>query len=438
MKLNPVIRDLFFICLLFCSQLHLFCQPDEPVLPLKLLLLDDRFEEVLQVTDTLELPDSMMDQVYYYRGIAYQSLLKHDSAYHYYQMACQADSSSLTFRTAKGQTLYRLGRIREAIETYEALVAEFQPSDQHLAELANLYSIRKEYTRSLAIYTQLLEKDSLNYYYAKQAGKNLLDMNRPDSAIYYYEYAFSLNQRDVFLAHRLGNLYLLKKDPIAGINVVSIGLVYDSTNLDLLKLRGYLYLHFGLMEQAIGDFQKAWLQDSLSVFINKYLGMSYYEDKQFKKARIRLMEAFRLDSLDGETAFFLGNACRGSNFEEEAICYYNKAIKLNQPDPNTMKNLYNQLAEVYKVLHRFDEAFEAYDKITEYDTANLTVYFRIAQTYDRNLNQKKTAIEYYEKFLSLSSAEPSLPDESESPETALERQARLRINRLKEELFFEE
>ena len=431
-------RYLFIICLCICSQLRVFCQPEEPVLPLKLLLLDDRFEELLQVTDTLELPDSLMDQVYFYRGRAYQSLLNHDSAYHYFHLACQADSSSLTFRTALGQMLYRLGRIREAIEIYEALLAEFQSSERHLAELANLYSIRKEHAKSLAIYTGLLEKDSLNYYYAKQAGKNLLDMNRPDSAIYYYEYAFSLNQRDVFLAHRLGNLYLVRKKLIAGINTVSIGLVYDSTNLDLLKLRGYLYLHFGLMEQAIGDFQKAWLQDSLSAFTNKYLGMSYYEDSRFIQARLSLMEALRLDSLDGETAYYLGNACRGCNFEEEAVCYYNKAIKLNQPDPSTMKNLYIQLAEAFKILHRFDEAFEAYDKALEFNPDDHKIYFRIAQTYDRNLDRKKTAIEYYEKFLTRGNAEPPMPDEGDSQETALERQARLRINRLKEELFFEE
>jgi tetratricopeptide (TPR) repeat protein len=435
--LDPVMKFLFFICLFTCSQFSVFSQPDEPVLQLKLLLLDDRFEEVLMLSDTLELADSLMDQVYFYRGHAYQSLLNYDSAYHYYHMAYQLDSSQLSYRISMGTMLYRLGRIKESIETYEALVDEFQPQDQHLAELANLYSIRKEYAKSLAIYKGLLERDSLNYYYAKQAGKNFLDMGQSDSAIYYYEYAFSLNQKDVFLAHRLGNLYLLQKKLIPAINAVSIGLVYDSTNLDLLKLRGYLYLHFGLTEMAIVDLQKAWLQDSLSVFTNKYLGMSHYEEKQFDQARITLMEAFRLDSLDAETAFFLGNACRGSNYEEDAVGYYKKALELNQPDPKTMKNIYVQLAELFKVLHRFDEAFDAYDMALEYDPADNTIYFKIAQTYDRNLNLKETAIEYYEKFLSGGHPDQGSSSESETPSTARELHARERINRLKEDLFFE-
>ena len=148
------------------------------------------------------------------------------------------------------------------------------------------------------------------------------------------------------------------------------------------------------------------------------------------------MEAFRLDSTDAETAFFLGNACRASSYEEDAVGYYTKAIELNQPDPKAMKNIYIQLAEILKVLHRFDEAFEAYDRVLEYDPRDNTIYFKIAQTYDRNLNQKKTAIKYYEKYLSSGSTDQQLFNPEDGTSTALEQHVRERINRLKEDLFF--
>ena len=226
---------------LFLGMITGFSQSEDPALHLKLLLLDDHFEELLQVTDTLEVADSLMEQVYYFRGRAYQSLLSYDSAYHYFHMAYQLDSTDLSYRVSMGHALQRLGRIRETIEIYEAIVSESQPRDQHLAELANLYAIRMEYAKSQAIYKSLLKKDSLNYYYAKQVGKNFLDMEQLDSAIYYYEYAFALNQKDVFLTHRLGNLHLRNKDLPTAVIRVSTGLDFDSTNLDLLKLRGYLF-----------------------------------------------------------------------------------------------------------------------------------------------------------------------------------------------------
>jgi tetratricopeptide (TPR) repeat protein len=413
-----------------------FSQLEDPVLRLKLLLMDDRFEELLEVSDTMVVADSLMDQVFYFRGRAYQSLFSYDSAYHYYRRAFQLDSTNLSFRVSMGRALEKLGRIGETIDIYEAIVAEPQPGDQYLAELANLYSIRKDYAKSLAIYKGLLAKDSLNYYYAKQAGKNFLDMNQLDSAIYYYEYAFSLNQRDVFLAHRLGNLHLLNQDLPTAIRRVSTGLAFDSTNLDLLKLRGYLFLHNQDYMPAIADLEKAWLQDSLSVFTNKYLGMSYHEEKQFDKARIALTRAFSLDSTDAETAFFLGNACRWSKFEEDGVRYFLKAIELRQPDPGKLKEIYIQLAELYKVLHRFDEAFDAYDMALAYDPADNTLYFKIAQVYDRNLDQKQTAIEYYEKYLSRGRTDHQLFNAEEGTSTVLEQHVRERINQLKEDLFF--
>jgi tetratricopeptide (TPR) repeat protein len=309
-------KSIFTLYLLAGSLYCGFGQVEDPVLRMKLLLLDDRFEDVVRLADTLQVADSLKGQVHYIRGRAYQSMLNYDSAYHYFFKACQEDSTNLAFRIFLGSAMYRTGRIREAIEMYKGMVSTFQAGDRILAELADLYTMRKEYEKSLAIYKGLLEKDSLNYYYAKQAGRNYWEMNRPDSAIHYYERAFALNPRDVLIAHRLGNLYLLKGDPRTAIRRVSTGLAYDSANLDLLKLRGYLYLHDGQFTAAISDLEKAWLPDSLSVFTNKYLGMSYHEEKRFGEARSMLLRAFILDSTDAETAFFLGDACRWSGHEE--------------------------------------------------------------------------------------------------------------------------
>ena len=430
-------KSIITMYLLVGSLCWSFGQAEDPVLQMKLLILDNRFEEVLQLTDTLQVADSLKGQVLYLRGRAYQSMLNFDSAYHYFYRAYQDDSTNLAFSLSLGSAMYRTGRIREAIEMYRGIVSAFQVGDRHLAELADLYALRKEFGKSLAIYKGLLEKDSMNYYYAKQVGRNFLELNRLDSAIHYYERAFSLNPGDVFIAHRLGNLHLLSGDLATAIMRVSTGLSYDSSNLDLLKLRGYLFLHDRQFPSAISDLEKAWLLDSLSVFTNKYLGMSYHEEKRFGDARNMLLRALMLDSTDAETAFFLGNACRWSSFEEEAVGYFRKAIELRQPDPGKLKDIYLQLAELLKVLHRFDEAFDAYDKALACDPADNTIYFKIGQVYDRNLNQKKTAIGYYEKYLSGGSTHQQLFNTEENTSTDLEQHVRERINQLKEELFFE-
>jgi tetratricopeptide (TPR) repeat protein len=415
-----------------------FSQVEDPELYMRQLLLADGYEELIQATGTYMKVDSLMDKACYYRGRAYQSLLNYDSALAYFQQASILDTGNVSYRIHVGEMLAKLGRSREAVEVYEDLRSGDYLDKQHLAELANLYSLRNDNCRSRDLYLKLLEKDSLNYYFLKQAGKCYLEMDRKDSALLFFENAFRQNPADVYLTCQLANIYLGKKDLENALYSIQKGFVYDTSNLDLLKLRGYLWLLSGEYQRAIWDLENARLQDTGSVFIQKYLGISYHEEKRFEEAREALRLGFKLDSTDAEIAYFLGSACRWSKYEEEGVFYYKKSIELRQPDPKDLKNVYIQLAELLKVLHRFDEALDSYGHALEMDPEDNTLYFKIGQVYDQNLNRKKTAIEYYEKYLSKGSTDQQLFNAEEGSSRALEQHVRERISTLKEQLFMEE
>jgi tetratricopeptide (TPR) repeat protein len=431
-----MIKRLWISCL--CLLIGLWsAEAQDVVRSIKMLLLEDRFEEVILVTDTIAVTDSLKDEIFYFRGHAYQSLLRYDSAYHYYYLAAKLNCNSVSYRVAMGQILAKLGRSREAIEVYEGLREDSLTGTQHLAELASLYSIRKDYKSSLEIYQYLISTDSLNYYFLKQAGRCYQDLNQTDSALSCFKAAFELNPSDVFLTHQIANIYLKKKDLDNAIFSIQKGFVYDTSNLDLLKLRGYIWLLSDHFEMAIWDLEKARAQDSNSVFIMKYLGLSYHEAKAFDEAGETLRVAFRLDSIDSEIAFFLASALRWSKHEEEGIFYFKKSIELKQPDPGELKKVYLQLAELYKVLHRFDEALESYDQAQVCDPEDNVIWFKIAQLYDHNLNQKKVAIEYYEKYLDEGQTDQQLFNAEEGSSSPLEQHVKDRIGKLKEDLFFE-
>ena len=133
----------------------------------------------------------------------------------------------------------------------------------------------------------------------------------------------------------------------------------------------------------------------------RILGLSLLEEKRVDESRLALSRAFVMDSLDAEIAFFLGSACRWSKYEEKAVEYYLKAIELLKPLPGQMKNIHMELAELYKVLHRFDEALGSYHDAYSHDTLDHFMIFNIAQVYDQNLHQKRKAIQYYEKYVSM-------------------------------------
>lgn len=404
---------------------------------LKLQLLDEKYDELIGLTDTVQVPDSLQDEVYFYRGSAYRSQIRYDSAYGYFSLAAMLDSSNVNYRVSAANMLSRLGRNKDAIKVFERLRRDSLAEGRHLTDLAGLYFLRKQYSESLEIYEELLAADSLNYYYLKQAGKCYHEMDLADSALHCFESAFRINPADPFLTHQIANIYLRKKDLENAMFSLQKGFVYDTANIDLLKLRGYLWLLGGDYQRAVWDLENARSIDSNSVFIHKYLGLSYHEHKKFDEARETLRKAFLLDSTDAETAFFLASSLRWSRHEEEAVEWYKKSIEIQQPDPQDIKDTYLQLAELLKVLHRFDEALDSYDLAIENDPDDNTIYYKIGQLYDRNLGKKKIAIEYYERYLHEGKTDQQLFDAGEGTSTPLGPFVRRRIDKLKEELFFE-
>lgn len=429
-----------FLLLLILNLLHSFlqAQQDDPLIPVRLLLINEKYEELVSVTDTLMVPDSIKAEMNYYTGQAFRELSMHDSALYCFQQAHAGDSLNLSYGKAVGRAYHSLGRTREAIQVFEDGLAK-DPLDRKLRiDLAALYLSRRQYAESLGLYRNLIEGDSLNYLFYKQAGRCFLTTGPEDSTLYYFEKAFKLNPADPYLTQQITNMYLRKKDLDMAFETMRKGFQYDMDNPDLLRLRGYLWFVDNNYKLAIDDFTESALQDSNSAFTYKYLGLSYFEVRLYDDSREALSRAFQLDSLDAETVFFLGSACRWSKHEEEAVEYYLKTIELLKPLPGQLKNTHIQLAELYKVLHRFDLALEAYREAYSYDTLDNVIFFRMAQVYDQNLDQKRLAIEYYEKYLSGMVTDHQLFDATEGTSEILLQHVQERIDYLKGELFFEE
>jgi tetratricopeptide (TPR) repeat protein len=433
--MNGMARKAFFGSILVILPIQLFSQDWEA--EIRERILDGNFDEVIHMSDSICPADSLKAKLNYYRGKAFESTFRYDSAYHSYSRAARADSLHPVYRLSMGQMLSRLGRTGEAIEIYEDLRLYAHLDNRSLTELAALYSSVGKYNESLLIYQKLLEHHPQNYYYLKQAGRCYQALNEPDSALTSFLGAAKLNPADAYLTHQIANIYLKKKDLTRAMSHLQEGFRYDTANLDLLKLRGYLWLLLDVYRNAIRDFEQARIQDSTSVFIQKYLGLSYHEEKMFDEARKNLHKAFEADSTDAETAYFLGSSCRWSGFEEQGVDYYLKSIELREPDPEAMKNTHLQLAELYKVLHQFEEAFDGYLEALKFNPGDPVIYYKIGQMLDRNLDRKREAIQYYEKYLNGEYTGHQLFNRSDGSSRTLRPYVEKRINELNEELFFE-
>jgi len=398
-------RDLALIFFFVLFSPILQAQQYDPLVQIRLLLINEKFEDLINEANSLVLPDSQKAELSYYRGYAFMELSMPDSALIYFRQALKEESISLSYKIALAKAYHSIGRTREAIVLFEQVTREAPSDRKSRLDLAAMYLIRNEYKKSLELYQHLIEGDSLNYFLFKQAGRCFLETGQQDSALYYFERAFFLNPADVYLTQQIANIYIMKEQLDKSLLTVQKGIVHDTSNADLLSLRGYIWFLRGNPTLAVKNLEAAVSRDSNSVFNHKYLGLAYMQEKKFDEARMALQRAYKLDSLDVTIIFSLGSACRWSNHEKDAIQYYLRAIQLLQSSIKAMKDVHVELAEIYTELGQFDNALEAYEGSLSYDAPDSFIFYKMAQVFDYYLNRKENAIKYYEKYLAAKTAE---------------------------------
>jgi tetratricopeptide (TPR) repeat protein len=242
----------------------------------------------------------------------------------------------------------------------------------------------------------------------------------------------------VYLTRQIAKIYLADDKLDRAISTVQLGIAHDTTHADLLSLRGYLWILKDNPARAIRDLLASASWDSNSVFTYKYLGLAFLQENRWIEARRALLSAYKLDSTDITIKFSLGSACRWSNFEEEAIPYYMRAIQLLQSSLNVMIKAHIELAEIYTDLDQFDNALETYEGSLSYDARYNFIYYKMAQVYDYYLDRKEIAIKYYEKYLAGETANKGADNQIDPDSERLLETIQSRINYFKQSLEMEE
>ena len=161
----------------------------------------------------------------------------------------------------------------------------------------------------------------------------------------------------------------------------------------------------------------------LPVLLN--YGICLYHNKYTEDAIEILEKCYSAASNDVYVNFYLGVSHKRLDHYELASKYLDFAIYISVPEFHP--EMYHHLAQVYGSLREFEKSIECYQKAYDLDSRKVEVLFEIATTYEEYNFNKTLAINYYRSYL-LEAGE-----EAENADYALDR-----IQRIKEELFFEE
>lgn len=285
-----------------------------------------------------------------------------------------------------------------------------------------------------------LQQDSLNATYFKILGESYYHSDSLEEAIKCFEQALIINPKDQVVANKLVSLYLKHKEYKKAISVCNSMLLVDESNKKFVKLRAMANFNLPDFDAAIDDFSYLLNQGDSSRFVIKHLGISELSASRYVDGRKHLKCAYRMDSTDYETSFYLGKAYLNSQYPEKGLFYLNHTLELLKSDPKIVAAVYIEKQSIYSTLLDYEKALECYKMAYKYK-AKPEYLFYIASSYENLIKDKKQALLYYEQFLEV------LPQNSKESQDEWSKQEQItvslkdvaeqRIVKLKEELFFE-
>lgn len=367
-----------------------------------------------------------------------------------------------------GQTNKLNHRYNEAVTAYRK-ASELNPSDKALLlTLAKTCNIAGNTTSALKVYTKILDldstntaakiglsdlllkahrfkdaysifydlylSDSLNSEYVREMGYCKYKSGEILEAFDLYKKSYRLNPGNLKTVYWLADVYTNSNKPDSAINMLNTTIELYPENGRLYAKRGNAYLRKNHVFLSAADYKKAIELGYTGYLLQKNLGKSLFVARKYDEARKTLEKLIVRDTADYQVCMYLGKIYLKLNNNEKSLLFYQSAIDLLLPDSMTMSATYHGMAETYHAMGKYHQEIATIKKRAKYLSnrfpSNIFL-LEIANIYEENLNDKKSALKYYQKYYNQIKGFESSYWEKEAEKTLA------KINRLKEDIHFE-
>ena len=281
---------------------------------------------------------------------------------------------------------------------YQRMYDKDSTSTSVLYNLANINQRRGNNIKAEIYFKKLVVLDTINFNAFSRLGQINRDKGDIDKAMTYLEKANKLNATDADVAISLGEVYEMQKFTAKAENVLTIAIAADPENITLQEalLRLY-YIENKWKETAKTGEQLLLLGDS-TTFTRAKLGRAYYQIKEYNCGITIFLAIPELEQSEN-TAYYTAACYKRLNNQKKAIQYLNKAIELSISQGTA--TYYNEIADSYETQKAYKKAKDNYLKGLLYDEQPLAYYY-LATLFDTKLNDRKSALKYYKKYIATS------------------------------------
>ncbi len=285
------------------------------------------------------------------------------------------------------------GKLSEAENYYLRTLAQDSVNVPVLISLAGIQIKRENDGKALYYYERAIKIDTVNFLIHKQLGRLYLEKLDTTNALKYLQKANTLQPQEADVAADLSLLLISMKKIEPAQLVLKRAIAADSTNLLLLKCLAKLTYTNDRFKETIKTCEQLKQFGENSAEVINMLATSYYILKIYDCA----IEDFSLLQQQSERTFYLtAMSYKALEKYQLAADYFDKTLR-EAVSPYT-NAYYNEKGDVYEKIKAFNAAAGSYQKGLFFKEKGI-IYYTLACLYDRDLNDKKTAVKFYKKYL---------------------------------------
>lgn len=328
-------------------------------------------------------------------------LFKTDEAIDTLMAALQHNTSDIEVLTELAECHTSAGNTEEAAAWW-TMLSVMDPENLHYQiALAQLMYREKAYEECVETCRRIIARDTIPNILAMTADAYRL-AGKADSALVYYNRFLKIKPFHARTISKKADILLAAKKYAEVLEMTSAFLEVEPDNMTVLPIHG-LTLHLGKKyRQSLETFEKLHLLGDSTYSTHYYLGLNHYMMDNILQAEREFEKAYQIDSSDVTLVYHLADTKSrryyGTNPEVEHL--YDKALKMLEPDPIMMHNIYGSRAMSFHRAEDFRTAIRYYEQSYRYNSKNISALSSIGYCYER-LKEYDKALEYYGRYLIL-------------------------------------
>jgi tetratricopeptide (TPR) repeat protein len=390
----------------------------------------DRFDQGIKMAERALDTSFDTTKIYYTIASGYIGKKDFQGAVYYYERILVRDSVNIDTYTSLSMLYEGLGDLEKARAVMNEVPDSMKTVDVHV-RLGTLAGKMNDHRSALEYYREAYLSDSSDIPALIGIGTAFDIVNVKDSAIVYYERAFSIDTLQTSVGRRLIELYTDTDRYVKLIRLASMLLARDYNDTNTRRNLGFALYKMGRSYQALEQFMIASRIDPNDTYSRFYTAKIYLDAAQYQRARDEIERALivapdfielwvylgfiGIDTRDFETAeyalteaahrggdvvqlyYLFGAVAEMQEHFQDAYFYYYKALREDRENVAALE----ALANLCEIIDRKDEAFVHFSRIIAIDTANAAALNYVGYTYAEKNDSLDFALELIERALML-------------------------------------